>query len=62
MVTARRYRCIHCGKFEPWGAGWVWYGSWLQFEKSGAAEIYCSEECATRHSPRPFEVIDEPKR
>lgn len=60
----RRYRCDACGKFEPWGEGWVWYGSWKQLEGQGLPrvkpiEVYCSEECAHRANPtRPVEIIE----
>ena len=30
MTGGDRWRCAVCGKREPWGPGWAWFGSWRQ--------------------------------
>ena len=62
--TIRVWACAQCGKREPWGPGWYWYGSLRDLDLTGEPEyVVCSRACrertATRRKHNP-ELLDQP--
>ena len=44
----REHTCDICGRRAPWGDGWQWYGSYLDYEDSWGDRgivVVCSPEC-----------------
>ena len=38
--------CTQCGKAEPWGPTWVWYGSYKDWDDGVPLQKACSMPCA----------------
>ena len=45
VPTGRVHRCTACGKEEPWGPGWAWYGSYKMIDDGVPIYKACSNDC-----------------
>lgn len=39
------HTCSICGKTEPWGRAWVWYGSYKRLDDGKPIVKMCSARC-----------------
>lgn len=51
----RIWTCNVCGRSEPWGSGWEWYGSLKIEEDCGHLVATCSPAC--RAKPKAARLI-----
>ena len=58
IPPARIWTCDICGKKEPWGDQWRWYGSYRTYEETGEPEfVACSMAC--RNDDRTKALVEE---
>jgi hypothetical protein len=51
--VVRVWTCAQCGKREPWGPGWAWFGNYRQLDLTGEPEfVVCSTACRQRSATR----------
>jgi hypothetical protein len=41
------HACAICGRNEPWGPDWAWFGSYKEFEEGRPVLKWCSDDCAS---------------
>lgn len=41
----RLHYCSVCGKYDPWGLAWSWFGSEIGIENGEEIIKVCSDEC-----------------